>query len=361
VNGERGPSVLFDARQSGPLTGVGRYRHELLRQLAQIEDLQLRPLCWRSQRREMRSLGLRPCLDVRGRAERSWTLPRVDVTHGPDFKPLRRAGASEVITAHDVAWHHLPDAYPEGARLELDSAVRRAAQSGTFAICDSESTLRDLVELYDYPVERTRRVYLGVDERYGSAQATDAAVTARFGLRAPFLLHVGAWVPRKNLLATLAAWRLLALEDDTVELVLVGGHADTWLSDRPRIEAWIGAHPELEPRVRILGHVPEADLPSLTRGAAALVSSSLWEGFGLTILQAMLAGVPVAAVANSSLPEIAGGFAYFSPSDEPDVFADAIRTALAMPAAARRMSVDHARRFTWERCARETLACYAAA
>jgi glycosyltransferase involved in cell wall biosynthesis len=124
------------------------------------------------------------------------------------------------------------------------------------------------------------------------------------------------------------------------------------------VEAWLDEHPLLAGRVIVLGHVSEDDLPAVTRGSATLVSSSEWEGFGLTLLQAMIGGVPVVAVSNSSLPEIAGGHAAFSASAQPNALAASLAVALDMPETLRKDAALHARGFSWHRCARETLACY---
>jgi glycosyltransferase involved in cell wall biosynthesis len=353
-----GPTVLFDGRLGPDLTGIGRYTHELTRQFAVLAPHRVRPLCWRSQVATLRALGLRPVVEVAGRAARPWLLPRSDVAHGPNFQILQTRLARSVITVHDTAWERLPHMYPDGVRRELRAALERARQADALAVCDSDVTRRDLVQLCGYPAERTRVVHLGVDAVYATAMPGDDAVAARYGLTRPYLLHTGAWVPRKNIPALLEAWALTDRRDD-LDLVLAGDRAAGWLSDGDRIDAWLEQHHSLASRVRVLGHVPEADLPAITRRAAAAVSSSLWEGFGLTILQAMAGGVPVAAFRGGSLPEIAGGHVAFSAGEEPGSLAEAIDVALAMPADARRAAAEHAIAFTWERCARETLTAYA--
>jgi alpha-1,3-rhamnosyl/mannosyltransferase len=351
------PTVLFDGRQGRQLTGIGRYSHELMRQFAVLAPDRVRPLCWRSQYSQLRRLGLRPALDISGRATRPWMLPRSDVVHGPNYRVLERRGARAVITVHDLAWERLPQMYPDAVRDELRASLTHALRTDAFAVCDSEATRRDLIERFDYPAERTRVVHLGVDDTYVTPTSEDGAIAARYGLARPYALHTGAWVPRKNIPALLEAWSLVGPSAD-VDLVLVGDEATGWFSDSDRIHAWLDGHAELAARVRTLGHVPEADLPAVTRGAAVAVSSSLCEGFGLTILQAMAAGVPVAALPSGSLPEIAGGHAVFSQGEEPDRLAEAIQAALAMPADARLAAADHARTFSWKRCAQETLGCY---
>lgn len=352
------PSVLFDARLGTQLTGIGRYTHELMRQYATLVPDRVRPLCWRSQWREIRNLGLRPCLDVGGRVQRGLALPRVDVTHSPNFKPLLCGRSRSIVTVHDIAWRHLPDHYPTEVRDELDSNLKHAVAAGTFAICDSESARQDLINFFNYPAERTRTVHLGVSPVWAERRASDRSLVSSLGLGEHYILHVGAWVPRKDIPTLLAAWCLLAEQDHDLELALVGAHAEGWMSDRPRVEQWFDENPELASRVKILGHVDEGDLHALTRCAAAQVSSSRWEGFGLTILQALIVGVPVAAARNSSLPEVGGEHVHFAETGSPESLAAAIEDALADSPERRAAAAAHARTFSWERCARETLACY---
>lgn len=350
--------VLFDARQGQWRTGIGQYTHELTHAFAKLAPDRVRPVAWRHQISELKALGLRPVLDIRRRVEREWLLPSVDVAHGPNFKAMHRKGAGQAITVHDVAWRHLPDFYPSDVRAELDRRVADAAGSGVFAICDSEATRRDLVGLFSYPPERTATVHLGVDSSYATSTLGATGIVRSLGLERPYLLHVGAWVPRKDIPTLLAAWALLADERSDLDVVLVGSVAEGWLSDAARIEAWLREHPGLVPRVKILGYVPESQMAALTGCATAVVSSSRCEGFGLVTLQAMMAGTPVAAMRNSSIPEVCGDFAHYGETGNPESLAEAIREAFACPVERRRAAMDHAGSFTWKRCAEETLACY---
>src|SRR5205085_9053281 len=101
-----------------------------------------------------------------------------------------------------------------------------------------------------------------------------------------------------------------------------------WASDWPHVEAWLGANPDLAPRVRILDYVPARDLPALYRGAAVVMLTSLLEGFGLPVLEGMAAGRPVVATRIGALPEVGRGAAYYGEVRDPASFATALSAAL---------------------------------
>jgi len=244
-----------------------------------------------------------------------------------------------VAVIHDLAFERHPAAYLLGERSYLRITTRWAAARCRFLIAVSESTKQDLVDLYGTPPERIRVVPLGVDPPRGAA--ANASRLAKLGLDGNFVLQVGRIEARKNQAASLAAVEKL----DGVTLVVAGPERDRALSERLRNSA----------RCRVLGAVDQALLELLYRRAAAVIVPSLYEGFGLPVLEAMARGKVVVAAKSSSLPEVGGDAAlYFSGSAGPEEMAsvlnvaltdEALRTKLARAAKAR------AAKYTWDRTA----------
>jgi glycosyltransferase involved in cell wall biosynthesis len=178
----------------------------------------------------------------------------------------------------------------------------------------------------------------------------------RYGLPDRFLIHVGTIEPRKNLTRLLEALHRLRREGAVIPLVVVGGKG--WLSEdfyRRLEELAIGD------TVLFLGYVPSADLPYLYSAATAAVMPSVYEGFGLPVLEAMACGTPVVCSSASSLPEVGGEAArYFDPYDVA-AMAEAIAVVwndAELRGDMRRRGLEQATRFSWARAAEETLAVY---
>ena len=269
----------------------------------------------------------------------------------PVWGPFRR-----VVTVHDLIYARFPDAHPgiraRGMNLLVPAAVRRSHR----VIADSQSTRRDLIELLGMDGDRIDVVPLGL----GSIQrerATAADETRRrFELGArPVLLSLSAKRPHKNLAALISALVRIPAERRPV-LVLPG--YPTWHERELRELATAAG---VEGDVRFPGWASGADIEGLWAIAAAFVYPSLYEGFGLPVLEAMARGVPVACSNASSLPEVAGDAALlFDPHDE-GAIALAVERLLGDPAEAERLralGTERVLRFTWERTARLTLQSY---
>jgi glycosyltransferase involved in cell wall biosynthesis len=272
-----------------------------------------------------------------------------------------------VVTVHDLGYRHEPQAHRPLDRLYLDLSTRYNARAASHVIADSEATRRDLVQLYGTDPQRITVIPLGVDEL--SQPVTDtarlAAVRAKYGLPGDYLLYVGTLQPRKNLVRLIEAWgkicnlqsgprtapRLGAICN---KLVIAGKRG--WLYEE--IFAAV-RRLGLERQVLFPGYVPEEDLPALLSGATAFVLPSLYEGFGLPVLEAMACGTPVIAANVSSLPEVVGDAGLLVNPLDSDALAAAMQRLLtdaALRAELRQRGLARAKLFSWPRCAQETLA-----
>jgi glycosyltransferase involved in cell wall biosynthesis len=273
---------------------------------------------------------------------------------GPAWGRFRR-----VVTVHDLIYARFPEAHAgirdRGMKLLVPLAVRRSDR----VIAISQSTRTDLVRLLGVPDAKIDVVEQGMGSVRGSLASAGGETRARFQLgERRVLLSLSAKRPHKNLLALIGAMARIPPEERPL-LVLPGYRTrhEQELRERARAAG-------VETDVRFLGWMSGEDIEALWAVADAFVFPSLYEGFGLPLLEAMARGVPVACSNASSLPEVAGDAALlFDPGDE-HAIAEALRRLLddkALCEELRARGLARARQFTWERTARLTLDSYARA
>ncbi|MCX2726226.1 glycosyltransferase family 1 protein [Thermomicrobium sp. 4228-Ro] len=257
-----------------------------------------------------------------------------------------------VVTVHDLGYRYEPEAHPLLQRLYLEFGTLRSVRQARRVIAISQATARDLVRFYRVPPERIAVVPHGVDRQFSPRTAEEVArVRERYGLHKPFLLHVGTLQPRKNLVRLIRAFERVAATDHELELILAGKRG--WLAEP--IETAIRSSP-VRQRIRVLGHVVDSDLPALYSAAELFVFPSLYEGFGLPVLEAMACGIPVVTSRRGALAEIAGPAITCDPLSVEDIaraIAEA-RDPVHRPQLVR-AGLEHAKQFTWERSAHLTL------
>ena len=247
---------------------------------------------------------------------------------------------SALTVVHDLAFERHPQAYTVAERAYLRLTTQWAVRRCRLLIAVSESTKKDLVEIYHANPERVRVVANGGGEA-PSIKPAPASKLKALGVEGDYVLQVGRVEPRKNQTAALAAVERL----EGVTLVIAGPERDASMAARLRASA----------RCRVLGMVDQPMLERLYANAAAVVVPSLYEGFGLPVLEAMSRGRVVVSARNSSLPEVGGDCAiYVDDPNDPAVLAAALVKATRDPdagtALARKARV-RARTFTWDRCA----------
>jgi glycosyltransferase involved in cell wall biosynthesis len=369
-------TIGIDGRSmAGAPTGVGRYVRNLIGGLLALPELDERTRLRvyvpsevslpDDPRLEIR----RPGLALSGPLDNVFTwnhvsLPlhvaghRVDLLHGPFYTLPAFCPAPAVVTIHDITFDLHPEWYTPRARFAFSGFAAASARKARHVLTVSEVSRRDIVRRYGIPESKVTAVPLAADpalRRVDDLQAIDA-VGHRIGARRPYLLHVGAISPRRNLPRLLDAFARLRARVPDLSLVLAGPVE----APSPPIQ------PELEARglqgvVQAAGYVQPDDLPALYSGAAALVYPSLYEGFGLPVVEAMALGVPVVASGTSSIPEVAGDAALLvDPEDAAAIEAALLR--LLRDDGLRATLIDkglrRAARFSWVETARRTFAVY---
>lgn len=362
-----------------PLTGIGRYVFELASALpvhGQIERLRLLAgqrfveAVPRADARSGAGHGLkrlaqqsRLLIELYARLGpwlRSRRLQGLEdhLYHGPNFFLPRFAGPC-VATFHDLSAFHWPECHDPRRLGYLQREMSASLVRASALITDSEFTCRELLAFSALPAERIHAVPLACSPAFRPREAQSLRpVLADHGLEpGAYSLYVGTIEPRKNLTRLLAAYaRLPAALRQRWPLVLSGYRG--WCSEG--IHAQI-ARGEREGWVRYLGFVPGDDLPLLFAGARLFAFPSLYEGFGLPVLEAMASGVPVVCSDSASLPEVAGEAALLCHAEDDQQLTRNLQRALedeAWREAATARGLARAADFSWQRCAEQTAAVY---
>ena len=389
-------SPLFDA-----LTGVGWYVHELLRQLADRPGLRLRlygptmftvpdgprPVAALPQGRALEWVRHEVPDDLLVR--RTWLAPLMRVVEpclvaadgnrvvfAPNFVPTRPLAAARrplVATVHDLTLYRMPWTLLPETRADLERKLEPTIARARAIVTLSETVRTELVEHAGAEPGAVHAIWCAGrldappmgDPPGGVARAVEADRPRTIrdaspgdlpaGVPRRFVLHVGTIEPRKNVAALLAAWpRLRTRMPDAPPLVLCGklgwGQESTELAlARARAEGWL----------RWLGYAPDPTLRALYQRAAAVVCPSVYEGFGLPLVEAMAAGAPLVCSDIPVFREVAADAALFVPPADDDAWARALADVLSDPDRARALAARgaaRARAFSWRNTADQTLA-----
>jgi glycosyltransferase involved in cell wall biosynthesis len=285
---------------------------------------------------------------------------QVDLFHGPAvFLPLAKLGFHTVVTIHDLVAFRFPETIPVKYGLYMRLMINLAVRSADRVIAASLQTRRDLVERLRVPAEKIAVIHEGLDSSFEPVRdpARLAEVRRRYGLRAPYILFVGNLEPRKNLVRLIEAFGRLK-ERHTLPHQLVVAGKRGWLY-RPIFETVerLG----LREDVVFTGYAASDDLPALYAMADLFAFPSLYEGFGLPVLEAMACGTPVLTARTGSLPEVAGDAAWYVDPLDVEALADGMARILT-DSGTRTDLVERgalqAKRFSWARTAAATLEIY---
>jgi glycosyltransferase involved in cell wall biosynthesis len=279
----------------------------------------------------------------------------VDLLYSPDFVLPPALGARTLLTVHDLSFVRCPKTADPRLHRYLNVAVPRSVARADHILADSENTAQDLATLWNVPSDKVSVLYPGVGSQF--SPVADAAklesVRRRYSLPQHFIFTVGTLQPRKNYGRLIEAFgQLLSTTNDrSLRLVVAGDKG--WLYDSIFGSA---RRLGLQKEVVFAGYVDDNDLPALYSLAELFVFPSLYEGFGLPVLEAMACGTPVICSETSSLPEVAGDAALMLNPLDVDGWAQAMEQVLNDGGLRQRMvarGMVRARSFSWERAARE--------
>ncbi len=280
--------------------------------------------------------------------------------HATDFvlPPVKR-GTKTLVQVHDLSFMRMPETSPPALGAWLRRVVPDSVRRADHVLADSNATRDDLLEFYNVsPCTKVSVLHGGVDERFlPEPDERQQAVRQKYRLdQWPFVFSLGTFQPRKNHARLVQAFARIAQKNLDLHLVIAGGGG--WLSEpfyRQLEDCGV------EGRVHLIGFVDDADLPALYSAAEVFAFPSLYEGFGLPVLEAMACGTPVVTSDLSSLPEVAENAALLIDPLDVEALADALRRLL-VDSDLRQQLIEagqtRARQFTWSRAARELLDIY---
>jgi glycosyltransferase involved in cell wall biosynthesis len=360
-----------------PLTGIGQYTLHLARAMQEL--LPQKPFLFYASEwdREIRAAPVAPrggiVASIKGMVPWGYEIARfrqqrrfaagarahlLGLYHETNYLAFPFDGPM-VVTVHDLSWVRHPETHPADRVRMMDKTMPGVLERAAQVVVDSEFSRAEVIEHYRVPAERVTTVLLGVPPEFRPIDPVECApFLASQGLKhGEYVLAVGTLEPRKNLATAVAAFARLPQPLRARYPLVVAGMAG-WKMDRlPREMQRMIAGGE----VRLLGYVPQQDLPKLYSGARLFVYPSIYEGFGLPPLEAMACGVPVIVSRRASLPEVVGEAGVLvEPLDEA-VMAERMHELLEDGDARRRLSaagIARASGFTWRRCALETIAIY---
>lgn len=367
--------IGIDARMySTEFTGIGRYVYELVERLKQIDDKNEYVLFMNQpefEKFEIPNKRFRKVLvnakhyslDEQLKYWRTLKRARLDLMHFTHFNAPILYKKASVVTIHDLTLSFFPGKKMNSSfhRWAYHVVLKRALKNSRKVIAVSENTKKDLIEITQTSPSKIDVIYEGVNENFSprSDKEKNAEVLKKYGITKDFLLYTGVWRGHKNLVNMIKAFSKVREGEHgfDVQLVITGAE-DPYYPEVKRTVKEL----ELEHEVIFPGHVSEEDLVSLYQDARLFVFPSLYEGFGLPLLEAMRCGTPVVASKTSCIPEICGegNALFFDPYDPADIADNIHRALLDEPLAAelRERGLKHSLKFSWEKMAEKTLKLY---
>jgi glycosyltransferase involved in cell wall biosynthesis len=270
------------------------------------------------------------------------------------FNAPVRVGCKIVAEIHDLSFEHVPETFRWHEHPRMKFTTRRTARNADHVITCSDYTREDIIRTYKLPPEKVTAIHLAAAKRFSPVPHDEIArVREKYRLPSEFILAVGSIQPRKNLGRLIEAYRLLNKRKDAPPLVLVGKKA--WLYKDSIAAVQRSGYSD---KILLPGFVPDEDLPAIYSAATVFVYPSFFEGFGLPPLEAMQCGTPVITGNRTSLPEILGDAGVMVDPYDVNALADAIERLLnesELRSQLSRRGLAQAKRFSWEKTARDTL------
>jgi len=292
---------------------------------------------------------------------RSIKKDNLDIYHGLSHElpaGIRKAGCRTVVTVHDLIFMRIPELYSYIDARIYKKKYKRSCQAADLVVAISKSTKNDLLEFFHIPEKKIRVAYQSCDPIFFSKSGSKALQKTRqkYGLPREFILYVGSLAPRKNIHNLIHALGSMGKENAPC-LVLAGQGKKDYI----RQAMHIARQNKVEDNIRHLSGIPSSDLPCLYQAAQLFIYPSVYEGFGIPVLEALASGTPVITSDNSCLREAGGpGSQYMDPSS-PEDMARSIKKILEDRELSREMVREgekYARNFTPQKTAEEMMRIY---
>ncbi len=283
--------------------------------------------------------------------------PKPDVFFSPAHYGPRFSLVPYVVTIHDLSYLHFPELFKKNDLYQLTSWSKYSIENSSHIIAVSQSTKDDIVKNYKVNPAKITVIYEGYDSVRFKPQPKNAVdkIKKKYKIVGDYIIFVGTLQPRKNIERLIEAFSAVNRQPSTDNLSLVVVGKKGWLYDSifQKVKDL-----DLEDKIIFTDFVPDADLPALISGAKVYVNPSLWEGFGIPVIETQACGVPVVVSNTSSLPEIVGDSGMLVDPQSPDSIKTGIVKILKDDKLRSKLierGFINARRFSWRECANKTL------
>ena len=291
-----------------------------------------------------------------------WRLPLDLYLHKPQPKVFftpghyapRFSNIASVISILDLSFLKYPQSFKSPVLRQLQSWTRRSAENASHIFTISNFSKQDIIEFYNIPAKKITVTYPGINKRFNEkvGQRLLTRVLSKYQLKNKYLLFLGTKQPKKNINRLIRAYAAISGDMKKTPDLVIAGKVWGQFAKESKSE-------NLPNGVREIGFVEDNDLPALMSGAQAFFLPSLYEGFGIPVVEAMAAGTPVLTSNVSSLPEITSDAAILVSPENTNSLARGLKQILSLSREKRVQLVkkgkNRARQFTWEKCAKKTL------
>ncbi len=284
---------------------------------------------------------------------------KVDIVHKPAFSAPIFYPFKTVVTAPDLIGKLYPENFSTTSKFYWVQLLPFSLKKANKIVAISKNTKQDIIKLLNIPEEKIKVIYLGKHSQFKPIENLHFLdkVRQKYSQGKPFILYVSTLEPRKNHLNLLKVFNIIVKEHKIKHNLVLTGKRGWYYKE---LFEFVEKN-NLQDRVLFVGYIPDSDLPSLYNAADLFVFPSLYEGFGLPILESMSCGLPVISSNASSMPEIVEGAGILLDPKDTKAWADAIYKVLTNKNLQKEMgekSLQQAKKFTWEKCAQETLGVY---
>ncbi len=358
-------NIAIDARAiSNNKTGIGNYIKNLCEKLPLIDKNNVYIYYQEKLRHSLKNI---PVVSIISRILYFWydnfvfpfqlALQKIDLYHNPAFiLPLINFGYKKIITINDLGFYTFGADFSKGwharhMKMMLPLSIKQADK----IIAISQATKNQIINLFQVPPDKIVVTHLGVSEKYRKIQneAGIKKILQNYNIKSPYILFVGTMDPRKNLVRLIKAFQNVKKQKKELKLVVVGNKGELFSEELDKMVT--------SGDIILTGYVGEEELVYLYNGASIFTFPSLYEGFGLPILEAMACGTPVITSNVYSMPEAAGDAAVLVDPESIEEIATAIMKLLDDQILRKKLidqGLARVTQFTWEKTARETLAVY---
>ena len=360
-------NVVIDGRTATPhFPGIGRYVTNLVRNMAGEESGMSVSLIQDPSAGLHRAFKTIPCSLSPFSLSQQWVVPGLlkengaAMYHSPYYLMPYRLPVPTVLTCYDLIPLIFPEYFTSWQRAAYRITNKLAFKAASRVIAISETTRRDASHFFGVKQDRIQAIPLGVESRFSASRGSEVdAVRAKYRLPDQYVLYVGTNKPHKNLVGLIEAWAIIHRKAALRHVLVIAGYWDRRYPEAIKLVE----REELSGAVLFAGPVDDSDLPPLYTGASLFVFPSLYEGFGLPVLEAMACGTPVACSTTDALKEVAGNAAsLFDPYDSTSMAAClmSLISDREMLQSLKESGLKRASMFSWEKTATETEAVYRA-